>query len=230
VCGRLSQVGQTDWFTFPVRGQSHFYSGKQALDETGAPTESKALPSIGVWDAFKPVGTTRWARARTERYATGETCCAWQQAATTWCASESPTCGGWPADYAYNGWVLYADTVSPTRLPASADRSRFRAWAFAWRHRNGGWTGGHRDQHFANQITAVAPPAAAGVTGSVDVEVDDQPVFYAAAVIPGGVSYDSGNGDTLTIYTAPQIRSYREPLPFSVTALGANLTPAAALP
>jgi hypothetical protein len=78
-----------------------------------------------------------------------------------------------------------------------------------------------------NQITAVAPPAATGVTGSVDVEVDDQPVFYAAAVIPGGVSYDSGNGDALKIDTAPSNTvPIGEPLPFSVTALGANLTPA----
>jgi hypothetical protein len=61
-CGRLSQVGQTDWFTFPVRGNRIFTVVTQALDETGAPTESKAMPSIGVWDAFKPVGATRWAR------------------------------------------------------------------------------------------------------------------------------------------------------------------------
>jgi hypothetical protein len=78
-----------------------------------------------------------------------------------------------------------------------------------------------------NQITAVAPPAAAGVTGSVDVEVDDQPVLYAAAVIPGGVSYDSGNGDALTINTAPSNTvPIGEPIPFSVTVLGSNLTPA----
>ena len=54
-----------------------------------------------------------------------------------------------------------------------------------------------------NEITAIAPAAAAGVTGSVDVEVDDLPIFYAAAVISGGVSYDSGTGDALTLLTAP---------------------------
>ena len=54
-----------------------------------------------------------------------------------------------------------------------------------------------------NEITAIAPPAASGVTGSVDVEVDDLPIFYAAAVISGGVSYDSGTGDALTLVTAP---------------------------
>ena len=60
-CGRLSQIGQTDWFTFPVRGNRIFTVVTQAIDETGAPSNSKALPSIGVWDAFdaasaSPVG------------------------------------------------------------------------------------------------------------------------------------------------------------------------------
>ncbi len=58
-----------------------------------------------------------------------------------------------------------------------------------------------------NQITAIAPAAAPGVTGSVDVEVDDQPIYYAAAIISGGISYDSGGGDALTLIAAS--RQYR---------------------
>ena len=56
--GRLSQIGQSDWFSFPIRGNRTFTVVTQALDETGAPTESKAMPSIGVWDAFDPIGAT----------------------------------------------------------------------------------------------------------------------------------------------------------------------------
>ena len=52
-CGRLSQVGQTDWFAFPVRAGHTFTIVTQALNESGLPTETKALPAIGVWDAFK---------------------------------------------------------------------------------------------------------------------------------------------------------------------------------
>jgi hypothetical protein len=78
-----------------------------------------------------------------------------------------------------------------------------------------------------NQITAIAPPAASGVTGSVNVEVDDLPTFYAAAVIPGGVSYNSGTGDALTLVTAPMNTvPIGVPIPFTVTALGPNLAPA----
>ena len=73
-CGRLSQIGQTDWFTFPVRGNRIFTVVTQALDETGAPSNFKAMPTIGVWDAFDsadaaPVG----AAPGLNGVATGET-------------------------------------------------------------------------------------------------------------------------------------------------------------
>src|SRR5208337_1258308 len=78
-----------------------------------------------------------------------------------------------------------------------------------------------------NEITAIAPAAANGVTGSVDVEVDDQPSFYAAAIVSGGISYDSGTGDALTLVTAPMNTvPIGVPIPFTVTALGPTLTPA----
>ena len=53
--GRLSQIGQTDWFTFPARANSTFTIITQALDETGMPTATKAMPSIGAWDASDPI-------------------------------------------------------------------------------------------------------------------------------------------------------------------------------
>jgi hypothetical protein len=78
-----------------------------------------------------------------------------------------------------------------------------------------------------NEITAIAPPAASGVTGSVDVEVDDLPDFSAKAIISGGVSYNSGSGDSLTLLTAPMNTiPVGVPIPFTVTALASNLTPA----
>ncbi len=47
-CGRLSQVGQTDWFVFPARAGHTFTVVTQALNESGIPTETKALIAIGV--------------------------------------------------------------------------------------------------------------------------------------------------------------------------------------
>jgi hypothetical protein len=229
-CGRLSQVGQSDWFSFPVRGRRTFTVVTQALDETGAPTELKAMPSIGVWDGFAPVGATPvGAGPGMNGRATGES---WLQVTSS--ADDLVRIGiadqrgdGRP-DYAYNGWVLYADTVQPQRLPASGGPIVIHGMGF--RLADTVLVGGQPalvTSISPNEITAIAPAAASGVTGSVDVEVDDLPIFYASAVVSGGVSYNSGTGDALTLLTAPMNTvPVGTPLPFTVTALGSDLTPA----
>ncbi len=230
-CGRLSQIGQTDWFTFPVRANRIFTVVTQALDESGVPSNSKAMPTIGVWDAFDaadeaPIGAVPGLNG----LATGET---WLRVASN--ADDVVRIGvadlrgdGRP-DYAYDGWLLYADTVSPAHLPASGGSIVIEGSGF--RLADTVLVAGQPalvTSISPNQITAIAPPAATGVTGSVGVEVDDLPTLYATAIIPGGISYDSGAGDALTLLTAPSNTvPIGEPLPFTVTALSPALTPAA---
>ena len=229
-CGRISQVDQTDWFAFPVRAGRTFTIVTQALNESGLPTETKALPAIGVWDAFSATSATtlNWAPAL-NGYATGET---WLQVTAS--ADDVVRLGiadmrgdGRP-DYAYNGWVLYADTVQPPRLSASGGPIVIRGMGF--RPSDTVLIGGQNavvTSISPNEITAVAPAATPGVSGSVDVEVDDLPVFYAMTILPGGISYDSATGDSLTLDTAPaNTIPIGVPIPFTVTALGPDLSPA----
>jgi hypothetical protein len=228
--GRLSQVGQTDWFTFPVRGGRSFTVVTVALDETGAPSDAKALPSLGIWDAFDPVGSTAiGAEAGLNGLATGES---WLQVAASGddivrlgIADER---GDGRPDYAYQGWVLYADTVQPQRLPASGGPIVIHGMGF--RSTDTVQVGGQQalvTSITPNEITAIVPAAASGVTGSVNVEVDDLPIYYASAVISAGLSYDSGSGDSLTLVTAPTSSvPIGVPEPFSVLALDSNLNPA----
>ena len=225
-CGRLSQIGQADWFTFPVRGNRTFTVVTQALDETGAPSNSKAMPSIGVWDAFDAAEATPVGAAPgLNGLAPGET---WLRVSSN--ADDIVRIGiadlrgdGRP-DYAYDGWLLYADTVSPAHLPASGGPITIMGTGF--RLADTVLVGGQPalvTSISPNQITAIAPPAAAGVTGSVD----DLPTLYASAVIPAGISYDSGAGDALTLVTAPSNTvPIGVPLPFTVTALTPALAPA----
>jgi hypothetical protein len=229
-CGRLSQVGQTDWFTFPVRGNRNFTIVTQATDETGAPTNQKAMPAIGIWDAFDPAGATAArATAGLNGLAVGET---WLQVSTVGAdvvrVGVADTRGDGRPDYTYNGWILYADTVAPARLPASGGPIVIDGMGF--RLTDTVLVGGQTalvTSISPTQITAIAPAAATGVIGSVDVEVDDAPVLYASAVIPGGISYDSGNGDALTLVTGPfNSIPIGVPTPFAVQALGSTLAPA----
>jgi hypothetical protein len=129
--------------------------------------------------------------------------------------------------------LLYADTVSPTHLPVAG--GPITIYGTGFRLADTVLIDGQPAQVTSispNQISAVAPAAAvdasgAPVTGSVDIEVDDQPAFYAAAVIPGGLSYDSGTGDALTLVTAPSNTvPIGVPIPFMVIALDSTLRPA----
>jgi len=233
-CGRLSQVGQTDWFTFPVRGDRIFTVITQAVDETGEPTKAKAMPAIGVWDGFDamgaaPVGTAPGLNGD----ATGET---WLRVATNGDdivrVGVADLRGDGRPDYTYNGWLLYADTVSPTHLPAAG--GPITIYGRGFRLGDTVLVGGQMAEVTSispNQISAIAPASAVNaqgvpVTGSVDVEVDDQPAFYAAAMIPSGISYDSGTGDALTLVTAPSNTvPIGVPIPFTVTALDPTLAP-----
>ena len=229
-CGRLSQVGQTDWFTFPVRGSRTFTIVTQATDETGTPSNQKAMPSIGIWDAFDVAAATAVVSTPgLNGLATGET---WLQvntyAADMVRVGVADTRGDGRPDFSYNGWVLYADTVEPARLPLSGGPMVIHGMGF--RLTDTVLVGGQAaliTSISPTEITAIAPAAATGTTGSVDVEVDDAPVFYAFAVIPGGISYDSGIGDALTLVTAPSNTvPIGVPVPFAVQVLDGTLAPA----
>jgi hypothetical protein len=228
--GRLGQVGQTDWFTFPARGNRIFSIVTQAVNESGEPSAVKAMPTIGIWnsadaDGSPPVGYGPGFNGM----ATGST---WLRVATGGDdlvkIGITDLRGDGRPDYAYNAWVLYADTVYPARLPASGGPIVIHGTGF--RLNDTVQVGGRQATVTSiapTEITAIAPAAAAGVTGSVDVEVDDDPDFYAAAVIPSGLSYNAGSGDALTLVTAPMNTvPLGVPEPFTVTALGADLNPA----
>ncbi|HUB50527.1 MAG TPA: IPT/TIG domain-containing protein, partial [Terracidiphilus sp.] len=229
-CGRLSQVGQTDWFTFAVRGNRSFTIVTLAMDETGSPSNQKAMPAIGIWDAFDPVDAPAVGAAPgLNGLAAGET---WLQvgasAADVVRVGIADSRGDGRPDYAYNGWVLYADTVEPARLPASGGPITIHGMGF--RISDTVEVGGQAalvESISPTEIVAIAPAATAGVTGSVNVEVDDAPLFYASAVIEAGISYDSGNGDALTLLSGPSnTEPIGVPIPFVVQALGSTFAPA----
>jgi hypothetical protein len=188
------------------------------------------MPAIGIWDAFAPVGTASAGTSPAlNGYAVGET---WLRVGT---AGDdlvrlgiADMRGDGRPDYAYNGWVLYADTVTPQRLPLAGGPIVIRGMGF--HPLDTVLVNGQSAQVTSvspNEITAIAPPAAVGITGPVDVEVDDLPVYYASAILSGALSYGAGSGDSLTLVTAPAgTVANGVPIPFTVKALGSNLAPA----
>jgi len=228
--GRLSQIGQSDWLIFPVRAGSTFTVVTQAVDETGTPSNVKAMPAIGVWDAFAPVGASpaaatpalnSSARGVTQIQASAPG----DDVIRLGIADQR---GDGRPDYAYVGWVLYAGMVSPARLPASGGAIVIDGMGF---HLNDTVLVGGRPAVVTsitpNEISAIAPPAQSGVTGSVKVEIDDPSAPNVAAILSGSLSYDAGTGDALTLVTAPMnVVPIGVPIAFSVIAQGPTLAPA----
>ncbi|HUB29031.1 MAG TPA: IPT/TIG domain-containing protein [Terracidiphilus sp.] len=228
--GRLSQIGQTDWFLFPVRGGHTFTVVTEALNGSGEPSESKAMPAIGAWNALDVAGSApeTWGPGL-NGYGDGESFLSVQAGTDSVVRlGIADMRGDGRPDYAYSGWVLCADTVAPQRLPAGGGPIVIQGMGF--RPSDTVRIGGQAATVTSvspNEITAIAPAAQGGATGSVDVEVDDLPVLSAMTIVPGGVSYDAGTGDSLTLVTAPtNTVPIGVPIPFTVTALGANLAPA----
>lgn len=228
--GRLSQIAQSDWFLFAARAGRSFTVVTEALNESNQLSSQKAMPMIGAWDASDATGSApvvftgalnALASGATSLHATASA----DALIRIGIADER---GDGRPDYHYSGWVLYADTVQPARLPAAGGAIVIHGMGF--RPTDTVLVGGQAalvTSISPNEITAIAPASANGTNGSVDVEVDDDPGLNASAVISGGISYDAGTGDALTLISAPMNTVPKAtPLPFTVIALGANLTPA----
>src|ERR1017187_5156192 len=133
------------------------------------------MPALGVWDAFEPEGASPAGYgAGLNGWAKGES---WLRVSTS--ADDviriavADQRGDGRPDYAYSGWILYADTVSPQRLPAAGGPIVIHGMGF--RMADTVLVGGQPavvTSISPNEITAIAPPAPTGVTGSVDIEVD----------------------------------------------------------
>ena len=120
--GRICCYGHSGWFKFYARANREFTVEAEALDELGAATESKARPVIGLWNITDAVGTA--AVTATPQPFNGDevgltTLSAVSTAGNFVRIGIADQRGDGRPDYAYLGRVLYADTVSPGRLPAA---------------------------------------------------------------------------------------------------------------
>jgi len=223
--GRLSQIGQSDWFLLSVRGNRSFTMVTIALDESGSPSKYKAMPVLGLWDASQPVTDNAVAAGTVLNGGTvGE----------SWVGATTQSDGivrlgvleqrgdGRP-DYVYRGWVLYADTVTPQTLPASGGAIVIKGMGF--RSSCTVLVGGKAATITSlspTEITAIAP--ASSTSGSMDVEVDDLPELGATAIMGSAISYNAGDSDALTLVTAPSgTVSLNVPYEFTVRAQDVNL-------
>jgi hypothetical protein len=231
---RLGSYGASNWRRWHMRGNRQVTIEAQPIDEQGRETEDKARIVVGVWNGDDPLGTEPAVRALQPFNA--------QPAGLTTLSFESGNDGdvrtgfadqrgdGRP-DFLYRGRVLYADTVSPSRISLAGGAIVVDGIGF--RPSNvltvNGLTA--RITSFSpTEITAIAP-ASAGITGNVAVTVTD-PLTQGWTTIEAGasdgLSYDSATGDEIILITAPaNAIPIGVQLPFTVKALKSDRTAAA---
>ncbi len=118
--GSLSGYGDMSFFQITAQANRTLSVAVTALDETGAPTESKAEPVAGVWTSGAPEGSVPAAFTsapfNSEVFATSRLD-AQVLSSNTFIIGIADLRGDGRPDYSYHAHVLYGDTVIPSRLP-----------------------------------------------------------------------------------------------------------------
>ncbi len=228
---RITGYGHSGWFQWWARGAREFTVEAQPLDETGADTENKAQVVLGVWNGTDPVGaapvtgTILPFNGSVPGLTTLPVLTIGDSAVRIGLADFR---GDGRPDYAYRGRILYADSVTPARLPPGGGQIVIQGMGF--RSSVTVTVNGVPAQILGvtpNTIVATAPPSN-GVTGNVLLQIQDSQTLGVAA-IADNFSYDAQGNDAISIVTAPSgAVPIGVPEPFTARAIDlATQTPAA---
>ncbi len=229
--GRLTGYGHSAWLEWWARGGRQFTVEAVALDESGAPAENKAQVVIGAWNGSDVPGSAPV--TGTMQPFNGIVPGLTALAVLTVADSEvriglADLRGDGRPDYAYFGRVLYADSVTPARLPANGGPMVIQGMGF----RPGMMV---TVNGIAAPVSEVTPttifamaPASGGAAGTALVQVQD-PKTLGVAAINSGVSYDAEPDDAIGLVVAPTgTVPIGVPQPFTVRAINVTAqTPAA---
>jgi len=195
---RLSGYGHSAWLRWHVRAGRQATAEAQPLNEQGVETESKARILLGIWNADEPLETTPQVGTLQPFNATppGLTTMSFETGGNGGVRIQlADQRGDGRPDFLYRGRVLYADSVAPVTIPSSGGPIVILGTGF--RPGNIVTIGGVAaaiTSLSATAITAVAPPATAGVSGEVDITVTD-PITQGWTTIEagsiGGISYNA---------------------------------------
>ncbi len=229
--GRISGYAHSAWFQWWARGGRQFTIEAEALDENGTPTANKAQVVIGAWNGTDAPGTAPV--TGTAQPFNGDVAGLTTLPVLTIADSEvriglADLRGDGRPDYGYLGRVLYADSVTPARLPPGGGPMVIQGMGF----RPGMTVTVNGAAAPVNEVTpttiVATAPASGGATGTAIVQVED-PQTLGIAAINTGVSYDAEPDDAISILAAPMgMVSIGVPQPFTVRAINVtSQTPAA---
>ncbi len=230
--GRLCGVQHTPWSTFTVRAGRSATIDVTALDESGVATEVKALPVIGLWHGTDASGSlpvlAQAAAFDSISAGTTQLRASFASAETVRIAIADQRGDGRP-DYTFRARLLYADSVSPSRMVPGGGTIRITGTGFTPSSTvTVGGVVATVTSLSSTEIIAAAPTLAAlGNAAIDDVTVTDR-TTGADTTISGGLTYSGAANDVLTLVVAPPVNvAVGASAPFVLKLLDSSGNPAA---
>lgn len=132
--GSLSGYGEIGYFSITAQANRTISIAVTALDETGAPTESKAAPVVGIWTLGDPQGMAppSFTTAPFNSETFGMSLLSAQiLGSNRFIVGISDLRGDGRPDFHYHAHVLYGDSASPSRIPVSGGAIALQGTGFA---------------------------------------------------------------------------------------------------
>ena len=200
--GSLSGYGDVAFFLLPVQANRTLSIGVTALDESDNPSERKAQPVIGMWAARDPQGTAAPALTPSpfNTLVPGLTRLDAQvNTAGSFLIGISDLRGDGRPDYHYETQVLYADSVSPSRVGVGGGAVAVQGTGFPQGiTASVGSAAAVPLAIAAGQVLLAAPPLG---DGQQNVTITD-PVSGASSTMTNALTYGAAASDTIHLITA----------------------------
>ncbi len=197
----LSNYGDLNYFLLPAQANRTLSVAVTPLDESGKPTEVKAQPVIGMWEASDPQGTPPPALTSSpfNQVPFAVTRLDAQIFATTnFLIGISDVRGDGRPDYHYHAHVLYGDTVSPARISVDGGAVAVQGTGF------GPGLTSTIGTVAASQLEVTAGQmilnASAHSDGAQDITISD-PVSGSSTTMMGALTYGAASSDNIILLT-----------------------------
>jgi hypothetical protein len=221
--GSLSGYGDVGYFTITAQANRTLSVAVTALDETGAPSESKATPVVGMWTLGDPAGTAPPTLTPVPFNAASfgmSRLDAQVASSNRFIIGIADLRGDGRPDYHYHAHVLYADAVNPARIPVSGGPIILQGTGFA-----PGLTvslGGAGAPLLATNASQMLAAAPARSDGPQTITIRD-PVSGAFSIMTNALTFGAASTDQLVL-----LQGVNPPTPVGTQATNAVIVRALA--
>ena len=203
--GWISGYGAADWFQFPAQANRTASVAVIALDESGHATESKLMPTIGIWPLSDQTGGPAPAATPTAFNTTGFGMSRLDAQFTVSGAFRvgiEDLRGGGRPDYSYAARVLYSDSVTPARVSLAGGVVRLDGIGFNFNQQIG-TAGGNANLLSASATEIQATLPAVSLDGVASLAVTD-PSTGGSSQMTNVVTYGAASTDLLLLLQAAE--------------------------